>query len=147
MNDIFKGKKPAACLAGSDLEKEVLLDIALKLSRGDRFILLMRNTRSLEDRLLPAFMNALLRYSEKSMRSESLQKEVLLFAAGTMNIGKAISNRGIVDPREFVAFASGRALLDTFIRLSHSRITKQYKLSVKWDSAREAAMAGLVGDA
>jgi hypothetical protein len=96
---LFKGIRPAACLARSDLSREELLDAALKLSGGSNFVLLMKNSRGLQDRLLPAFMNAYLRHAEGNMRASSLQKEVLLFAAGTMNICKAISNRGIVDPR------------------------------------------------
>ncbi len=144
--DMFKGRKPVACLARSGMGKEELLDISAGLSKGDSFVLLLRSVDGLADRLLPAFMNAYLRYSENNMRSGSLQKEVLLFAAGTMNIGKAIRSVGIVDSAEFMVFAGGKALLYRFLRLSGSRTVKRCKLSVKKEVAREVAMAGLTGD-
>ncbi len=143
VDDIFNGNHPVACLAAAELDKEELLEISLGLSSGKNFVLLVKNNSIIHDRLLPAFISAYVRYTEKHMRSSSLQKEILLFTAGTMNVGKAIKAAGISDNGEFIAFSSSKALLDKFIKDSHSKIVKNISLQLDRKYAVKVAMAGL----
>ena len=141
--EAFGGIKPVACAASSALGKGRLLELSGRLSKGSSFVLLMKDDRTLEGRLLPAFMNAYLRHSERGMRSGSLQKEVLLFAAGTMNIGKAIGTVGLVDSGSFMVLASGRDVLQKFITTSKSRVVRSCRLQLDMGMAVRVTMAGL----
>ncbi|MDE1824567.1 MAG: hypothetical protein KGH74_04705 [Candidatus Micrarchaeota archaeon] len=122
--------KPAAYACSSAVEPQRLLNEARKLSRGNSFILLLDKRRGIEDRLLPAYLNAYLRHRERSMRSESLQIEVLLFAAMTMQIGSAIKSHGIRNQKGFIIFTNRKQLLKRMRKKFPIKLSKELKLSL-----------------
>ncbi len=130
-------------MCSSRASVEELVAASGSLSKGEEFVLLVRAEESFIKRLLPAFVNAHLRYAEKSMRADSLQKETLLFIAGTMNIRNAIKASGIRSNSRFVVFASGEAAFSSFVKKSGSEVIKKYGLVLDPAVASEVAAAGI----
>ncbi len=115
-----------ACSSGSGLED--LLDSARKLSRGDEFVLLLKDDEAIARRVLPAYLNAYIRHKEGHARSESLQMETLLFIAGTFKIGDAIRMCGVRDTGSFLLVCSGRELARRYARTNKVKIGKEHRL-------------------
>ncbi len=133
---------PVAILCSSKADIESLVRISSALSEGMEFVLLLRDGRELRKRLLPAYLNAFMRMVEGGERAQSLQMEVLLFAAGTMRIDRAIERCGISDPGRFLAFSSSRVLASRFARKAGVRLVKEYRLSFDIDVAGSVASTG-----
>ncbi len=144
--DIFNNAEPVACIARSDAIVDKLVKASGEMSSGKNFVLLLKDSSSVRRRLLPSFMNAYLRYTEHFMRAESLQKEVLLFAAGTMNINKAIRSAAIDTNAKFIVFASNRKLMNEFIITTGSAIMETCRLEIDKNIAKDVAITGLSGD-
>jgi len=125
-------EKPVAYLCSSSFSKDHLLECAEKVKEqdGHGFVQLFRNKKGIEERLLPAYFNALIRQRDASMRSSSIAIETLLFVSGSMNIAKAISEFGINDANEFVLFATSKRVADSFIKCSKCKIINELKLSL-----------------
>lgn len=145
--DISKIKgKPVAYLAEADTEVKRLADCSRRVSKGEHFVLLMKHDETFINRLLPAYVNSYIRHMEKSTRSESMQMEMLLFVAGTMNISKAIKRAGTHDKSRFILFASDRKIMNKFIRKGKVDLIKEYGLELDPDVAGEVAIAGIGED-
>ncbi len=112
---IVPSKVPVVALCSPAWGIEVLLDRARAVSKGDKFVLLLRSGDGIEGRILPAYLNAYVRYREGNMRSDSLPIELMLFIAGTLNIGKAIREYGAKEGSGLLVIASDEALLGKFI--------------------------------
>jgi hypothetical protein len=125
-------EKPVAYLCSSSFSKDHLLGCAEKVKEHEEhgFVQLFRNKKGIEERLLPAYFNALIRQKDSSMRSGSIAIETLLFVSGSMNIAKAISDFGINDANEFILFATSKKVADSFIKCSKCKIVKELKLSL-----------------
>ena len=125
-------EKPIAYLCSSSFSKDHLLECAEKVKEQDEreFVQLFRNKKSIAEKLLPAYFNALIRQRDSSMRSSSIAIETLLFVSGSMNIAKAISEFGINNANEFILFATSKKVADSFIECSKCKVIKELKLSL-----------------
>lgn len=139
-------KKPVAFLSSSKLSIDELLDIGSKLSKGEAFVLLVKNDKSLLDRVLPAYINAYIRYREKNMRSSTLRMEVLLFIAGTMKISSAIKSCGAEDNGAFIVIAESKKTFSKFRDKSYIKILKEYPLRLDERIAGDVAVTALRED-
>jgi hypothetical protein len=127
---IVPGKEPVAYLCPTRRGIEGLLDKARSASKGERFVLLLRGDRELQNRILPAFLNSYVRYREGSMKSATLQIELMLFIAGTLNIGRAISECGARDGVKLLVVASDDKALERFLKGSGIRDAKRLGLKM-----------------
>ncbi len=139
----FPKTKPYACLVRSERGKEELLHTANDLSKGSTFVLILKNDTAVAKRLFPAFVSSFVRYGERGMRSGSLQKEIMLFVAGTMNIGSAIKSVGVVSGDDFLVFASDRKLCSAFLEKIDGKKIKDVGLTLDKLIASEVATAGI----
>ena len=140
--DILDIRRPEAWMCSSRASVEELVAASGSLSKGESFACCWYGqSRSLT--ALPPFVNAHLRYAEKSMRADSLQKGTLLFIAGTMDIRNAIKASGIRSNSRFVVFASGEAAFSSFVKKSGSEVIKKYGLVLDPAVASEVAAAGI----
>jgi len=139
----FGKERPVAALMSSESTLEGLLSVALSISRKDGFVLILREGDELEGRLLPAYLNAHVRYAENGMRSGSLQKEVLLFVSGTMNIANAIKLCGAVSNKRFMAFTNDQINMKKFVKETNSKVLKECILVLDNKVSTEVALAGL----
>jgi hypothetical protein len=139
-------EKPVAYLCSSSFSKDHLLGCAEKVNEQDgrEFVQLFRNKKGIEEKLLPAYFNALIRQRDSSMRSSSIAIETLLFVSGSMNIAKAISEFGINDASEFILFATSKKVADSFIKCSKSKVIKGLKLSLANKQSPRIAVSELL---
>jgi len=139
-------EKPVAYLCSSSFSKDHLLGCAEKVNEqdGHEFVQLFRNKKGIAEKLLPAYLNALIRQRDSSMRSSSIAIETLLFVSGGMNIAKAISEFGINNANEFILFATSKKVADSFIKCSKSKIIKELKLSLANKQSPRIAVSELL---
>ncbi len=127
---VFPKRMPIACLCSSGTGLNLLFDEARKLSKKEDFVLLLSDRNEILGRILPAYLNAYVRYREKGMRSESLQMELLLFIAGTFKISRAIEECGATGSNGFLLLCSNRRLLDRYARANSIEIKRRCKLGM-----------------
>jgi len=129
-----------AVLARSRLAPDAVIEAARRLSKGDDFVLILKPAEGIEGRLLPAYINAMIRKAGSTMRSGSLSLEMILFISGTMNIGNAIERSG-ASGDEFVVFCSGKPLCDRIVSKFGLEIVKRYDLRLDLSRSGEIALA------
>jgi hypothetical protein len=134
---------PVAYLCSSEAELEALLDGSREFSKGNEFLLLIRDDKRLLDRVLPSYINAVIRERESGMRAKKLQMEMLLFLSGTMNISNAIKASGAKSSSSFIALASSEALFKEFARRYKIRKAKRYPLKLNLDVSGDVATTEL----
>ena len=127
-----------AFLGTSESGAEKVIEEAMRLSNGDDFILVLKPSKGIEDRLIPAYIGALIRKEDGIMHASSLALETLLFIADTMNIGNAIE-RASGTGNKFVIFASSRALADKISSKLGIKVLKTYRLRL--DPKKSSAIA------
>ncbi len=137
---------PVAYFASSELEVGEIIGYSQKFSKGMNFILLMKSDEKLVKRLLPAYVNACVRYEEGETRARSLAMEMLLFVSGTMRTDKAIKEFGASDNSGFILFGSNKSILKDFVRKTKIKLEKEYKLELDLDISGEVASAGIIED-
>lgn len=146
MGDLEFIETPVAYLASSELGIGELIDCSQKFSKGRNFILLMKKDEKLIKRLLPAYVNACVRYVEGETRARSLAMEMLLFVSGTMRTDKAIKESGASDNSGFILFWSNKSILKDFVRKAKIKLGKEYKLELDLDVSGKVASAGMAED-
>ena len=104
-----------------------VVEAAKNLSRGSDFVLVLKDSAEVEGRLLPAYISASMRMREGSMHSRSLALEIMLFVAGTMNIGNAVARAGASGSR-FIIFASSRGVADALVSKCRLRVAGRCRL-------------------
>ncbi|MDE1850559.1 MAG: hypothetical protein KGH54_02065 [Candidatus Micrarchaeota archaeon] len=138
-------KVAAVCYrCSSALGTQELVKEALKLSKGSEFIQIFGYDRKMVDRLLPAYFNALIRYDEKGMRSREASKEMLILAAGRMNISKAIGKCGVKDSLDFLLFATSKTLAKTAKKRLRLNGMKNVPLKFDPDGAANVAITPII---
>ena len=125
----FKGK-PVLYVCSSKKQMEELIAKSKEMSSGSEFVLLLDYGSMDAYRVLPAYVNALIRQKDGIARSNSTWMEMLLLVAGTMNIGKAIREHGAKNPAKFMAFATSEALLRKFAAGNGVRVSKKLSLTI-----------------
>ncbi len=109
-------------------------------------MLLLDYDACLAKRMLPAFMNARIRVADGIARSRSAQMEMLLLVCGTMNIGKALRERGVKDARKFLVFSTGGAAFRRFASGNGIEVIRKIRLELDEDAAGDVALTELSGD-
>ncbi|VVB77322.1 Uncharacterised protein [uncultured archaeon] len=117
-----------------------LIELSKTLSDSREFVLLLDYSEAATGRVLPAYLNAKLRVRDGISRSRSTQIEMLLLAAGTMNIDKAISKLGAKDPKKFLLFATSRPLMEKFVKNGGVGLERMIVLKINEDIAGEVAL-------
>ena len=130
------------CSSGASLEE--LLKSAKQISSESNFILLLDNDEKIIGRLLPAFVNARIRVKDRIARSKSVRMETLLFAAGTMNIGKALREVGAKNVKDFLLFATDKKLLKAFVK-GETKVVREIRLDFDRKAAGDVALTELKG--
>lgn len=141
----IKGR-PVAYLCSSGLELNALIDGSRRFSKGDAFVLLIDGRPELMRRVLAGYVNSYIRYRERTTRAESLQMELLLFIAGTMNIGRAIRECGAKGSRRFVAVANDSANFTRFAKSCNVKRLRECKLSLDTGIAPQVSVSGISGE-
>ena len=129
------------CSSGEGLGE--LISGSKVVSKGRDFVLLMEYDPSLVKRMLPAFINARLRTADGISRSRSTQMEMLLLVCGTMNIGKALRERGVKDPKKFMVFATCHSVFRKFASGNDIRAIRKIALKLDEDAAGDVALTEL----
>ncbi|MDE1860895.1 MAG: hypothetical protein KGH72_04240 [Candidatus Micrarchaeota archaeon] len=135
-----------AALCSSEGGLETMIEKSKRCSQGKSFVLLADYNEKLVRRLAPAYLNALLRHDDSSMRSSSIQIEMLLLLAGTMKINDAIRIAGAKKAERFIAFATDRGILSKFLKMTRSKIKKPLPLELYPDEAEEVAMSEILSE-
>lgn len=146
MKDFEITESPVAYLASSGKEVAEIVGISSGLSRGREFVLLLDEKKGLLARLLPAYLNSHIRYSESCLKARSLQMETLLFAAGTLRLDKAIRECGVKSGRCFLVFASSEKAFKAFRRKAGIKTVEKCELSFDLETAQKVASVGLLED-
>lgn len=139
------GKHPYAALVISTAPIDTVIKEAKRIAKGGDVILALKESRGIEERLLPAYINAYLRYSEKSMHSSSISLEMLLFVAGAMNISNAAKNSA-ADSKRFILFSSEKKLAEQLQEKCGIKVEKELKLGMDPDAASDVAMTAIRDD-
>ena len=134
-----------AALLSSSSNIDAIIEQSKKLSTGRDFVLLLKPSKGLEGRLIPAYIGAMVRQSEGTMHSNSLAMETLLFVSGTMNIGNAIARAG-ADGKKFVIFSSKKSLLDLMVRKFGLKVLKNYSLVLDPRASGNVAITAIKDD-
>ena len=135
--------RPVAYLCASKLELNELVDGSRHYSKGESFVLLLDDSPQLAERILPAYINAYIRYNEGGARAASLQMEMLLFVSETMNIGKAIRECGAKNKSRFIVVANNGANFVKFSKDCKVKKLKEYALRLNPDIAPAVSLAGI----
>ncbi len=117
-----------------------LIEQAKRMSVGSEFVVALEPIKGIENRLLPAYLGAAIRQSEGGMHSGSLSMEIILFVAGTMNIGKAVEI-AVARGDEFVLFASRTRYLNYLESRFNLVAMKKYDLGISEASGQVAITA------
>ncbi len=143
MQDIAKlAGKPVAALCSSKKKIDELVAAAAEMSGkpGKQDFLLLMSKHIDAARLLPAYLNALVRKKDSMTRASSTSIEMLLFVCGSANISKAIADCGAKSNSGFVVFATSRRLFDRFAKKNGLRILKEIAMPLDFGKAAEVAM-------
>jgi tRNA threonylcarbamoyladenosine modification (KEOPS) complex Cgi121 subunit len=135
---------PVAYRADLTGSVDAMINEAMKLSRDDDFVLIIKDSREIEKRLLAAYVSAVIRHNDNSMHSKSLSLETMLFAAGTMNIGNAVGK--VKASSRFIVFSTKEKLAQELF--SRFGIRKPRKCSLELDPAitSDVALAAIRED-
>ena len=140
----FSSQLCAALLSsGSDIAE--ILEESKRLSNGSDFVLMLKPSKDIEHKLIAAYIGAMIRQSEGTMRSNSLAIETLLFVSGTMNIGNAIGRTG-ADGKEFVIFSSRKEILEGVISKFKLKRLKSYALVLDPKTSGRVAITAIKDD-
>jgi hypothetical protein len=140
------GSKPVLSACGSSKGMDELIEDSKKASKGKEFVLLLDNKDKLVKRVLPAFMNAVIRVGDRIARSDSMRMEMLLLLCGTMKIDKAIKDCGAKNPENFLLFSTSSELLNRFAKKNRIRVLRKINLELDAKTAGEVAMTELLGE-
>jgi tRNA threonylcarbamoyladenosine modification (KEOPS) complex Cgi121 subunit len=135
----FKGK-PVLCVCSSGKRMEELIGESKAMSGKQEFLLLLDYDRASAARVLPAYVNALIRQKDGIARSKSVWMEMLLLVSGTMNIGKAIREHGAKDSGRFLAFSTSESILRKFAEKNKVEMTKMIGLAMDEGVAGSVAL-------
>ena len=135
----FKGK-PVLCACSSGKRMDELVEESRSMSGEREFLLLLDYDRDSAARVLPAYVNAIVRQRDGIARSKSARMEMLLLVSGTMNIGRAIREHGAKNPKNFLAFATSGALFRRFATKNKIEITKKIRLVMDEGAAGRVAL-------
>ncbi len=136
------GTSPCAIIFESQSSIESIVGDAKRISKEDDVLIAVKEAGALEKRFLPAYINAYLRYHEKSMHSSSISLETMLFLAGNMNITNAIGKVG-ADKSRFVLFSSRKELAAQLARKCNLRKIREIRLVLDYDIASDVAMTAI----
>ena len=137
---------PVLYLCSSKSEIAKMVEEAKRTSKGENLVLLLNHSERAVARVLPAFINAAIRFNDGSARSDSMQIEMLMLVCGTMNIGKALRDCGAKDKGRFLVFASSRKLFDRFARTIGIGKAKSIGLKLDKKTAGSVAITELLND-
>ena len=140
MRDIVA--KPVACVCTSSMDMHGLVKRAASLPKREELILLLKDDETLIYKLLPAYLNAVVRKRESVMRAKNLTTEMMLLVAGTMQISKAMECCAAKDSKRFIVFASGSALLKKFTGTG-VMVAKKLPLDFDGDVAEKIAVGSI----
>ena len=96
-------KKPVVYFASSHVPVNDLLRESAQTSDNE-FILLLKNDKSILNRVLPAYLNSIVRQNDGIARAKTLRMEMLLFIAKTMRICKCAYKTRIQKSEDNVNF-------------------------------------------
>ncbi len=133
-----------AIVAASTLDINEVLSLSNKLSNDLEFILILNYEKEILKKLLPAYINVRLRREELCMRSSMMQKEMLLFLAGTMNINNAIKKIGALSEKKFIVIGTSKTLINKFKKIAKLTKIKQEKLYLNIDDAADIALTEII---
>lgn len=114
--------------------------------KGEEFVQLLECNENILSKLLAAYLNALIRYDEKMMKSNEISNEMLALLSGEMNIGKAIKKVGIKTPNRFIVFCTSsknRAQIRAALKLGRM---ERVKLRLDIENASDVAATPLLED-
>lgn len=138
-------KDAVAFRVSSSGNAEAVLGEAISLSKGDDFVILLKGAVDTK-RLLPSYVSAAIRKSEGSTHSKSLSIEIMLFLAGTMNIGNAVKKVGASGKGNMIAFASSEKLAKSLISKFNMKNAGRCSLSMDPKVTNEVALTAIRED-
>lgn len=133
--------KPCALIFKFDGDIEKLLNDAARRCADDKIVLLIRYDDKYLDMLVPAYVNALVRKREGSMKANTIEKETLLFIAHTLNIREAIERAGM-KRGTCILFSNDEETAKDFASVEKLVITKEISISLDFDSSKYVADLG-----
>lgn len=135
---ILLPNEPAAVVANVK-EKEELLRLAEKLEKGSNFVLLL-NAKVNVQRILPAYLNAIIRYKEGIARAKKASMEMLLLLSGKKNISEAVKECGVKENEtKTIIFATSSQILNRFLKVARIKAKKEPSLTLDFDKAAKVA--------
>lgn len=137
---------PEAYLCSSRLGVGELLAKKASFRPKAGFLQLFDYTDEIASKILPAYLNAVVREQDGLMRSNEVGNEMLCLISGEMNVGKAIRKSGIRDNSSFIVFASDKSVAKKIKALFELDKMKRIDLKMDANSASEVAAAPLLED-
>ena len=135
----FNFARPAAAVCSSNASLEDVLRAAKLLCKREDFVQLFDYSSRIVPKLMPAYINAVLRHREGSTISSNVGIEMLLLLCGSTDIRKAIKECGAKEGNNFIVFASPSALLKKFAKASGVKVIRSVKLDIDFEEASAVA--------
>lgn len=117
--------------AKSSLEIRDLVDLSSKFSKNNEFILLLDNKKQVKEKAVPAYLNGVLHFQEKMMRTEFLDKEILILISNFKDIRSAVEEIGAKKNNSFIILSNSRKNFEKFIK--EGKIIKISELILELD--------------
>ncbi len=121
--------------AKSTLEIKALVELSSKISDKDSFILLLDKKEIVKKRAVPAYLNGVLHLKEELMRTESLEKEILILISNFKDIRKAVEDVGAKTSNGFIVLSNSKKDLEEFIKKGKVNILNELMLELDYEAA------------
>jgi tRNA threonylcarbamoyladenosine modification (KEOPS) complex Cgi121 subunit len=130
--------------AKSAVEIKTLVELSKEFSTENNFILLLDNKDIVKTRAVPAYLNGLLHLNEKVMKTESLEKEILIFISNFKDIRMALEEVGAKTNEDFIVLSNSKKIFQNFINEGKINKLNELKLELDYKIASEVFSKNLI---
>ncbi len=135
-------ESPLAYAASSEEPVGEMLRKAAALPDKE-FVLVLKYDERFADMLLPAYLNAYIRFGEHAAKAKKLQIETLLFLGRSLKIEEAVEACTAKNSKKFILFANSSGALAEFRKGCRIKLGKRLKLNFDKSTALKTAIIGL----
>ncbi len=104
----------------------------------------MDNKDIVKTRAVPAYLNGLLHLNEKVMKTESLEKEILIFISNFKDIRMALEEVGAKTNEDFIVLSNSKKIFQNFIKEGKINKLNELKLELDYKIASEVFSKNLI---
>ncbi|MGC8479062.1 MAG: hypothetical protein ACP5M9_00090 [Candidatus Micrarchaeia archaeon] len=126
----------------SKKEASKLIELAVKLSDNNSFVILLEYNEKLIPKIIPAYLNAILRLKENCMRSDFVYKEILILLSDYKDIGNALKDSTVKNPKNLLVVTNSMEKLNNFLKNGTVEDIKKIELQLNYESCDYVSSKG-----